>query len=159
MPNGRPWSPCCHPSGRRPAARTTTTARWCKRWCGWPAPARLGGTCRASTGSWKTVASRFDRWRRDGLFERLLADVHRRADACGELDWLVHYVEGSVVGAHQHAAGARHQPAREDLKSGPPLTVVLGGVGRAGVPGGWWPTRATATQPSGPSCAGVASPR
>jgi hypothetical protein len=32
------------------------------------------------------VASRFYRWRRDGVFQRLLAEVHRRADACGELD-------------------------------------------------------------------------
>jgi hypothetical protein len=52
------------------------------------------------------VASRFYRWRCDGLSERLLAEIHRRADACGELDWLVHYVDGSVVRAHQHAAGA-----------------------------------------------------
>jgi transposase len=29
---------------------------------------------------------------------------------------LVHYVEGSVVRAHQHAAGARHQPSQQDLK-------------------------------------------
>jgi transposase len=72
----------------------------------------------AHYGSWKTVASRFYRWRRDGIFERLLAEVHRGADACGELDWLVHYVDGSVVRAHQHAAGARHAPSVEDVKRG-----------------------------------------
>ena len=72
----------------------------------------------AHYGSWKTVASRFYRWRQQGIFERLLAEVHRRADGCGELDWLVHYVDGSVVRAHQHAAGARHQPALEDQKRG-----------------------------------------
>jgi transposase len=60
----------------------------------------------AGYGSWKTVASRFYRWRQRGIFERLLAEIHRRADASGELDWLVHYVDGSVVRAHQHAAGA-----------------------------------------------------
>ena len=58
-------------------------------------------------GPWRTVASRFYRWRRDGVFQRLLAEVHRRADACGELDWLVHYVDGSVVRAHQHASGTK----------------------------------------------------
>jgi transposase len=72
----------------------------------------------AHYGSWKTVASRFYRWRRDGIFQRLLGEVHRRADACGELDWLCHYVDGSVVRAHQHAAGARHTAAGEDLKRG-----------------------------------------
>jgi transposase len=83
--------------------------------------ARTGSPWRdlpAEYGSWRTVASRFYRWRRDGVFEQLLAEVHRRADACGELDWLCHYVDGSVVRAHQHAAGARHQPAREDQKRG-----------------------------------------
>jgi hypothetical protein len=63
-------------------------------------------------------ASRFYRWRQQGIFERLLAEVHRRADACGELDWLCHYVDGSVVRAHQHAAGARHQPSQDDRKRG-----------------------------------------
>jgi transposase len=62
----------------------------------------------AHYGSWKTVASRFYRWRRDGVFDRLLAEVHRRAGACGELDWLVHDVDGTGFRAHQHAAGARH---------------------------------------------------
>jgi hypothetical protein len=33
---------------------------------------------------------------------------------------LVHYVDGSVVRAHQHAAGARHTPAQEDLKGDRP---------------------------------------
>ena len=69
-------------------------------------------------GSWKTVASRFYRWRQQGIFDRLLAEAHRRADARGQLDWLCHYVDGSVVRAHQHAASARHQPAQEDRKRG-----------------------------------------
>jgi hypothetical protein len=69
-------------------------------------PARPGGT----------VASRFYRWRRQGVFYRLLAEVTRRADVLGELDWLVHYVDGSVVRAHQHAAGARRQPSVADRK-------------------------------------------
>jgi hypothetical protein len=56
------------------------------------------------------------RWRRDGLFEQLLAEVHRRADACGELDWLCHNVDGSVIRAHQHAAGACPIPSIEDVK-------------------------------------------
>lgn len=69
-------------------------------------------------GPWETVASRFYRWRRQGVFDRLLAEVQRQADARGELDWLVHFVDGSVVRAHQHAAGARHAPAAQDLQGG-----------------------------------------
>ena len=69
-------------------------------------------------GPWKTVASRFYRWRRQGIFDHLLAETQRQADARGELDWLLHFVDGSVVRAHQHAAGARHTPAEEDRKGG-----------------------------------------
>ena len=82
--------------------------------------ARTGSPWRdlpAQYGSWKTVASRFYRWRRDGLFERLLAEVHRRADACGELDWLCHDVDGTVVRAHQHAAGARKGGSRQSRQA------------------------------------------
>jgi hypothetical protein len=95
-----------------------TTARSWKQWCGWPAPARPGGTCLASTAPGRRWQAACYRWRQQGIFERLLAEVHRRADACGELDWLCHYVDGSVVRAHQHAAGARHQPGQEDRKRG-----------------------------------------
>ena len=32
---------------------------------------------------WRTVASRFYRWRKQGLWERLLAAVQQQADAAG----------------------------------------------------------------------------
>jgi transposase len=64
------------------------------------------------------VYKRFARWQTDGTWARIQAALHTQADAAGELDWLVHYVDSSVVRAHQHAAGARHQPSREDLKRG-----------------------------------------
>jgi hypothetical protein len=50
------------------------------------------------------------------VLDRLLAEITRRADVLGELDWLVHDVDGSVVCAHQHAAGARRQPSVADCK-------------------------------------------
>ena len=58
-------------------------------------------------GPWATVASRFYRWRGQGLWDRLLAEVQREADATGQVDWEVHYVDGTSVRAHQHAAGAK----------------------------------------------------
>lgn len=58
-------------------------------------------------GSWRTVYSRFRRWQRAGVFDGILATLHQAADAVGELDWSLHFVDGSVVRAHQHAAGAR----------------------------------------------------
>lgn len=65
-------------------------------------------------GPWQTVASRFYAWRRQGVWDRVLAALQTQADGRGELDWLLHLVDGSVVRAHQHAAGARHQPATAD---------------------------------------------
>ena len=58
-------------------------------------------------GPWRTVASRFYRWRKAGLWGRVLDAVQRRADARGRLDWSVHYVDSTIVRAHQHAAGAK----------------------------------------------------
>jgi transposase len=57
-------------------------------------------------GSWKTVSSRFYRWQRAGIWDRVLAALQRRADAEGRLDWTLHFVDSTVVRAHQHAAGA-----------------------------------------------------
>lgn len=58
-------------------------------------------------GSWQTVASRFYRWRQAGVLERVLAALQSGADAQGQLDWGKHFVDGSVIRAHQHAAGAK----------------------------------------------------
>jgi transposase len=66
-------------------------------------------------GPGETVASRFYRWRRQDVWDRVLAGLQADTDARGELDWLVHFVDGSVVRAHQHAAGARRRPAKADL--------------------------------------------
>jgi transposase len=58
-------------------------------------------------GPWQTVYSRFRRWQQGGVWERVLAALHTEADACGELDWVLHFVDGTTVRAHQHAAGAK----------------------------------------------------
>ena len=58
-------------------------------------------------GPWATVYTRFWRWTRAGVWDRILAAVQRRADAAGQLDWTVHFVDGTVIRAHQHAAGAK----------------------------------------------------
>lgn len=57
-------------------------------------------------GRWHTLHTRFCRWARDGTFERMLRAAQARADAAGDVDWLVS-VDSTVVRAHQHAAGAR----------------------------------------------------
>jgi transposase len=58
-------------------------------------------------GSWKTVSSRFYRWQRAAVWDRVLSELQRQADAEGRLDWSLHFIDGTVVRAHQHAAGAK----------------------------------------------------
>ncbi len=68
-------------------------------------------------GSWKPVSSRFSRRQRAGVWDRILSELQRQADAEGRLDWSLHFVDSTVVRAHQHAAGAKggtRQPRRSD---------------------------------------------
>jgi len=58
-------------------------------------------------GPWGTVSSRFYRWQAAGIWQRVLQALQSQADQQGQLDWTLHFVDGSVVRAHQHAAGAR----------------------------------------------------
>ena len=58
-------------------------------------------------GPWRTVASRFYRWERQGIWARVLTALQAQADARGELGWLLHYLDSTIIRAHQHAAGAK----------------------------------------------------
>lgn len=58
-------------------------------------------------GAFGTVASRFYRWRRAGIWQRILEALQARADRQGRVDWSLHFVDSTIVRAHQHAAGAR----------------------------------------------------
>ncbi|MBK3589544.1 IS5 family transposase, partial [Streptomyces sp. MBT57] len=54
-------------------------------------------------GSWQTVYTRFRRYAIDGVFTRALRQIQTRADAAGDIDWLVQ-IDSTIVRAHQHAA-------------------------------------------------------
>jgi len=58
-------------------------------------------------GPWQTVDTRFRRWQRAGIWHRVLAALHTRADARGDLDWDLHFLDGTTIRAHPHAAGAK----------------------------------------------------
>jgi transposase len=58
-----------------------------------------------------TASSRFYRWRASGVWERVLSALQAAADARGEVDWDLHFVDASIIRAHQHAAGARRNGA------------------------------------------------
>ena len=58
-------------------------------------------------GPWSTISTRCYRWCKIGRWDRILAALQTEADAAGDLDWETHYVDGTIVRAHQHAAGAK----------------------------------------------------
>src|SRR4030095_10160277 len=76
-------------------------------------------------GPWKTGHDRLLRWRRQGVWKRLLQTLQGAVDAAGDREWTVVSVDGTIVRAHPHAAGARHRPARADA----PAAAEKGGGG------------------------------
>ena len=57
-------------------------------------------------GPWQTAYSRFRRWRLAGVWDRVLAALQADGDERGALDWSLHFLDGTTVRAHPHAAGA-----------------------------------------------------
>ena len=79
---------------------------------------RTGAPCRdlpERYGPWPTVASRFYRWRQDGLWDRWLRAVQQHSNIQGKVNWELHYVDGTMIRAHQHAAGARGKTQKARL--------------------------------------------
>src|ERR1700751_5420957 len=76
-------------------------------------------------GPWRTVASRFYRWQRAGIWSQLLAAGQGQADAQGQLHGDIQFIDGTMIRAHQHAAGA---------KKGTQSPKPWAGAGAASVP-------------------------
>lgn len=58
-------------------------------------------------GQWSAVASRFYRWREAGIWDQIWSQLQSEANEQGQIDWEIHLLDGTVVRAHQHAAGAK----------------------------------------------------
>jgi transposase len=65
-----------------------------------------------SYGNWKGLYSRHRRWSGDGTWEVILDRLRAGCDEGDGPQWTVG-VDSSVVRAHQHAAGARHEPPKD----------------------------------------------
>ena len=57
-------------------------------------------------GPWQSVYDRFRNWARRGLWDRILRHLQARKMHGGEIDWALFAIDGTVVRAHQSAAGA-----------------------------------------------------
>ncbi len=66
-----------------------------------------GESCQNITDLGKlTVSGRFYRWRQKGSWQNILQRLQQQAETAGKINWDIHFVDGSVIRAHQHAAGA-----------------------------------------------------
>jgi transposase len=64
-------------------------------------------------GPWKTVYERFRRWSQEGLWDDILDELQVRAAVSGQIDWELFAIDGSIVRAHQSAAGALKERSPE----------------------------------------------
>lgn len=77
-------------------------------------------------GPWQCVYWLFRRWQLNGVWHATLTALQARADAAGLITWDVS-VDSTVIRAHQHAAGARHDPsAQVEPPPGEPEDHALG---------------------------------
>ena len=69
-------------------------------------------------GPCQSVYDRFNRWRKDGMFDRILQRLQYRLDQQGRIDWDLWCVDGSNIRASRSAAGAGQKTSRMN----PPTT-------------------------------------
>ncbi|PSO52240.1 MAG: hypothetical protein BRC38_09520 [Cyanobacteria bacterium QH_6_48_35] len=62
---------------------------------------------RQEYGCHTTISSRFYRWQQAGVWQKIWETLMQQAEAEGRRDWEVPSGDTTVVGAHQHAAGAK----------------------------------------------------
>ena len=66
-------------------------------------------------GKHSTISSRFYRWRSAGVWQQTWESLLQQADVAGRIDWEVHFVDATIVRAHQHAAGAKRGSEKPKL--------------------------------------------
>lgn len=65
----------------------------------------------AQYGPWQTVYDRFNGWRKDGTWARILTTLLDQLDDAGRISRELWCIDASVIRASRAAAGARKQPA------------------------------------------------
>jgi transposase len=93
-------------------------------------------------GNYKSVNHRFNRWRRDGTFDRVLKALQIRLDRQGKIDWDLWLVDGTNIRASRAAAGARKKSTKPTGSS--PTTTVWAAAAADGGASSTWLLTATA---------------
>ena len=81
--------------------------KWSTAFSRYSEPGHRGQTYQNVMESGKVWQRRFDRWQKAQIGQPILESLQAEADQLGKLDWEVHFVDGSVIRAHQHAAGGK----------------------------------------------------
>lgn len=68
-------------------------------------------------GPWQTVYERFGRWRREGLFDRLLDRLRLKLKAEGMIDLNLWCIDSTTVRASRSAAGASEEGVHRSQKT------------------------------------------
>ena len=82
-------------------------------------------------GPWQSVYDRFRNWTRRGLWDKILRRLQARLMHGGEIDWELFCIDGSVVRAHQSAAGAPKKTRRPGSRRTTPSAAAGGASGRS----------------------------
>jgi transposase len=64
-------------------------------------------------GKWTTIYSRFLRWCKPGVWDKVFAELPTALDVESNVDWEIHFIDSTTVRAHQHAAGAKKAAQNE----------------------------------------------
>ena len=76
-------------------------------------------------GPWQTVYDRFNRWRKDGTWAKILDALLLRLDRAGGIDRDLWCVDATISRAHASAAGAGKKSCPRPRLGGPPAAQVV----------------------------------
>jgi transposase len=82
-------------------------------------------------GPWPSVYDRFRRWAPKGLGDRILRHLQARTMHSGDIDWDLFCIDGSVIRAHQSAAGASKKKRRPASRKTTPWAAAGAALGRS----------------------------
>ena len=85
----------------------------------------------AEFGPWPSVYDRFRRWTRKGLWDRILRRLQARKMNSEAIDWSLFCIDGTVVRAHQSAAGASKKKRRPASRTTTPWAAAKAASARS----------------------------